>query len=34
MKIAAFNLNDIEKLYVIQFDEMKILSAYEYDKKK
>lgn len=33
MKIAALNLNNIEKLCVIQFDEMKILSAYEYDKK-
>lgn len=34
MKIAALNLNSIELLCIIQFDEMKILSAYEYDKKK
>jgi len=33
MKIAALNLNSIELLCIIQFDEMKILSAYEYDKK-
>lgn len=33
MKIAALDLNDVEKLCVIQFDEMKIISAYEYDKK-
>jgi len=32
MKIAELNLNDIKKLCVIQFDDMKILSAYEYDK--
>lgn len=33
MKIAAMNLSNIEKLCVIQFDEMKIKSTYEYDKK-
>ena len=34
MKIAALNLNSIKLLCIIQFDKMKILSAYEYHKKK
>lgn len=34
MKIAALNFNELEKICVIQFDEMKIQTAFEYDKKK
>lgn len=33
MKIAGFNLKDVVKLCVLQFDEMKILSAHKYTKK-
>lgn len=32
MKIAAMNLSHFERVTVVQFDEMKILSTYEYDK--
>lgn len=34
MKIAALSFNELEKLCVIQYDEMKIQTAFEYDKKK
>lgn len=33
MKIAAVNFNELDKICVIQFDEMKIQTAFEYDKK-
>ncbi|KAL4101118.1 hypothetical protein QTP88_021138 [Uroleucon formosanum] len=33
MKIAALNFNELDKICVIQFDEMKIQTAFEYDKK-
>lgn len=32
MEIAAMNMNELEKITVIQYDEMKVLSTFEYDK--